>query len=48
MGLGVRTRQALPYCTPPMDQRDVDLEFCKVWASNFPKDYRANYRKGLA
>jgi hypothetical protein len=37
-----------PYCTPPMDQRDVDLEYCKVWATEWPDDYRRNYRKGLA
>jgi len=37
-----------PYCTPPMDQRDVDFEYRKIWATTWPGDYRQNYRKGLA
>jgi hypothetical protein len=28
-----------PYCTPRMDQRDVDLEYRKVWATEWPDDY---------
>jgi len=30
------------------DPRDVDLEYRKLWAANFPEDYRRNYRKELA
>jgi len=30
------------------DPPDVDLEYRKLWAANFPEDYRRNYRKELA